>query len=357
MKKRFRAGIAFALLALFGPGRAAAEPPSPVALLRSVEVARGQHESLKATIEIVEVSPPAETVECVVEMDGDRRRSEVFVSGASREIVVRHGDEFRGYRRKANEDLHLYDVDWATGVRGDLAFDPRTIGLSDFLTCDLTVSDCLWRNDEASLEVSGRERMRDVDVWKVTATRGRVVSDYWIEEPSFRVHRRTITTPGLRVEVDSEFDPTDPRWPFPRRVVAKREDSRSPQERVYAVKRFEAGAAVSGDRFTVASMGLPVGTPAVDYRISRVVGYWNGEAMVPHLVYTGERPDGRSAPGAWGGRLWLLFANAAVVLALVAGILWRYAGPLPQALPDLGTRGGCFPEDAASKPVAYWCVA
>lgn len=324
MLKRLPAGILFVLPVLLASGPAAAETPSPVALLRGVEAARDGHDAFKAVVEINEVSPPAETVECHIEMDGDKRRSEVFIGGASREVVIRDGDEFRGYRRKANEDVHLYGVDRATAVRGDLAFDPRVLGLSDLLTCDLKVNDCLWYDEQEDLEVAGQERLRGVDVWKVKATRDQDVSEYWIEEPSFRVHRRTITTQGLRIEVDSEFDPADPRSPYPRRVVARREGGESPREHVYTVKSFEIDPSVPSERFTLASMGLPVNTAVVDYRISRTVGYWDGEGLSATPIYTGERPEAPTpAPlAAAPVRPWLIVVNAAFVLGILA-FLWR----------------------------------
>jgi len=240
-------------------------------------------------------------------MDQSRLRFEVFkgeVPGlVPGEVIIRDGDEFHGFRRVEGEDVHIYDLEHATGVRGDVAFDPRVLGLSDFLPANLTVKDCLWYHTGEALSVVGSDQIRGHDVWRVKSERDDGdVAEYWIEEPSFRVHRKTMSGAGYHIDVASEFSGGEPSWPFPSRVTARREAMPSGLERTYVVKNFEAPATISPDRFTLKSMDLPINTPAVDYRINRIVGYWNGEGLQEKPVRPKRMPAGKTPESQWGTR-------------------------------------------------------
>ena len=168
-----------------------------------------------------------------------------------------------GFAGGPREDLHLYDLERAAGTRGDLAFDPRVLGLSDTLSCGLSVQDCLWSQEPESVANLGSERINGVNVWRVRARRGEEkYSDYWIEEPSFRVHRRTTVAPGRMISVTSEFDGSDSNSPFPTKVVAKREGA-SAFDQEQLVRDFETDVLIAPERFTIAAMDLPVNTPVV----------------------------------------------------------------------------------------------
>ncbi len=320
--------IAHVVILAFTLPVVAEEYPSPVALLRGVEVARTQSPSLKATLEIQYIlPPPATTIECVVELDGDKRRFEVFTGKVPGQVIIRDGDEFHGFVRKKNEDVHIYDLQRALGVRGDVAFDPRVLGLDDLVPCNVTVKDCLWYHKSKKLEVVGQESLHGIKTWRVRATRDDVTSDYWIEEPSFRVHRRTLTRHGTKIEIESEFDSNPPLSPFPSRVIAKRTDPARKHEVIYIVKSFDVGVRIPPDRFTLKSMDLPINTPVVDYRISRIVGYWDGEGLSKEPVYRGQQPSApRSTPPTppARNRFLLIAINVFVLLVSITVLLLRW---------------------------------
>ncbi len=308
----------------------AEEPPSALALLRGVESTRTQHNSVKAALEVRYISPPpAPTIDCLVEMDVPKLRFEftALAGDVSDQVILRDGDEFHGYRRKKAEDVQVYDLQRAVGARGDIAFDPRILGLSDLMSCDTTVRDCLWYEDHESLEVVGQESFHGVNIWKVKASRRGTTAEFWIEEPSFRVHRKIVETPYMRIVVDSEFDSGEEQSPFPSRVTTQRVYKKDElkdrnEERIYIVKSFDTDAKIPPERFTLKAMDLPFNTPVVDYRISRIVGYWDGEGLAEKPVYLGERPAELSAPESQGNdRLLLISINLLVLLVLIV-VIW-----------------------------------
>lgn len=308
----------------------AEEPPSALALLRGVESTRTQYKTIKAALEARYISPPpAPTIDCLVEMDVPKLRFEftVLAGDIPGQVILRDGDEFHGYRRKEAEDVQVYDLQRAVGVRGDIAFDPRILGLSDLMTCDTTVKDCLWIEDHESLEVVDQESLHGVNTWKVKASRRGATAEFWIEEPSFRVHRKIVETPFMRIVIDSEFDSDKEQSSFPSRVTTQRVHKKDElkdrnEERIYIVKSFDTDADIPLERFTLKAMDLPFNTPVVDYRISRIVGYWDGEGLSEKPVYLGERPSELSEPKSQGNdRLLLIAINLLVLLVLIV-VIW-----------------------------------
>jgi hypothetical protein len=176
----------------------------------------------------------------------------------------------------------------------------------------------LWYDNCEELGVVGREELRGIEAWHVKAKRKGTTVQYWIEEPSFRVHRCTMEWPGTIVEINSEIDHSVIPSPFPSRVVAVRTTAKSREERVYAVKRLERDAKIPPERFTLNSIGLPVNTMINDYRVSRIVGYWDGDKIVPHPVAAVSN-HGHTTGGSRLG-LWTLLALAVVVVGIVAAL-------------------------------------
>jgi hypothetical protein len=58
------------------------------------------------------------------------------------------------------------------------------------------------------------------------------------------------------------------------------------------VAHIQLGATIPAERFTLKSMGLPTNTMINDYRLSRIVGYWNGEDISESPVYNKGQPPG-----------------------------------------------------------------
>lgn len=300
----------------------AIEPPSAVALLRGVELVRTAEDSVTAKVDYgYSTNAGVTEISFEIAQDGDRRRFEVTnAEGKSNVVVIKDGDEFLGYRRKPQEDVQIYDLQRAKGVRGDRCFDPRAIGLTDILFVDTTVSDCLRYREHENPRVVGEETINGVSVWKVTTRRDASgsISEYWIEEPSFRLHRRTVQTTGMSVDIRSEFDSADSLTPFPSVVHATRTVGSRTDKTIFKIRELKVGVDVDPKLFTLASMNLPIDTPAVDYQLSKRIGYWNGEGLSEHPV--GGQVAELAAPNAvqnWVPRLLLIALSTILIFAIV----------------------------------------
>jgi hypothetical protein len=259
----------------------AAEQPSALALLRGVEVARTNSKSFQAKFTVEYILPkPSQRMDCLVEQGEKSRRFEIFPGKDIDGIVtIVEGNVLRSYARHAHNDVDIYDMERAVGVRGDIAFDPRILGLTDLMMVDSTVEECLWYAHSDKVELVGKEQWNGVSVWHIKVIRHQYESeaDFWIEETSYRVHRKTVHAKfGFDIDICSAFDANDPKSLFPKAVHIQRKCRSEVMETKVAVTSFELGKLISPERFTLNSIGLPINTMINDYRIKRIVGYWDG---------------------------------------------------------------------------------
>lgn len=303
--------------------------PRALALLRGVEMKRAKHDNLRVelSLEYADCTQRC-SIPCLVEQTGQRRRFEQFAGGCLKEgeVILVNDRELWGYRRKEYEDLQIYDMERSFGVRGDTAFDPRLIGLGDIMmAANETLRQLLWIDCCDRVKVLGREEVNGISTWHVHATWNNAISDFWIEEPSFRVHKCVTLCPGIRVEDISEFDPKDRTFPFPKHVEVTREEGKKWRRLEITVKSFEFDKSIPAERFTMKSIGLPVNTMINDYRINRILGYWDGTGISKNPVYSDEKPRQPVPPRPrHPHRLLLMGLNAFVVLALVIVLVWRW---------------------------------
>ncbi len=267
------------------------------ALLRSVETARTKHASLKATFTF-------DGQQCAVEMDGSRRRFEIL-AGNQTTVTLVDGDKLYGYLRKEGEDLCVYDMPYAIGVRGDRAFDPRILGLSDMMSANETVKACLWHESADKLKLVAAQEFNGGILSHVRAIRDDARADYWIEERAARVRRMTIGADdyGIQIEVASEFDAKDKTSPFPSLVRTKRVDKSGTDRHRIIVSSFEFDKTISADRFTLKSLNIPTNTKVVELstRGPRSLGYWDGENICNPSAPAGASVAPPKAPAGTGG--------------------------------------------------------
>lgn len=161
---------------------------------------------------------------------------------------------------------------------GDYFLDFRCLGLSTFLHHGSTIDGCLGYIRAKSIKLVGREMLDGVDAWHV-----RVIPhydtplDFWIDVA--RPERLLKTIVGKDVVV-SRYDPSN-RDPLPSQVhVEEYRDGAQLQFR----RRFDRVSAtfdlpVDPALWTMAGLGMPVGTVVNDLRIHRSIGYWNGVGL------------------------------------------------------------------------------
>ncbi len=313
------------------PGFAAdgLKDPAALALLRGVELARAKYDNLRVEL-VMEYADRTErcTLPCLVEQAGRQRRFEQFPGGCLQQGIVTLIDdrEVRSYSRKQHADLEIYDMARAVGVSGDIAFDPRILGLGEIImTADATLRQLLWIETCDAIELVGREELKGIPTWHIKVSWNEATSDFWIEEPSFLVHKRVLKEDIIRVEINSEFDTQNRTFPFPKRVEVTRAEGPEWRRLEVTVKSFDVDQPIPAERFTMKSLDLPVNTMINDYRVSRIMGYWDGEKISTSPVEVQ-----RLGQGSRFGLI-LIVLNAVVVIALcviVARRRWKGAqGP------------------------------
>ncbi len=301
-----------------------ATTPSPQALLRGAEAARSSHKSIVARFDFEQTSPkPAAKFNCLVEVDGLKRRFETFSSAgySGGVVLVLNDEEVHSFARDKYADVRLSDMKYVVNTAGDLAFDPRILGLSDLLTADTTLKECIWYQNVKSLEVLGKEKINGVDAWRVRAKSNGATSDYWIEEPGFRIHQRSIQWGNYETIIKSEFAENDTATPFPSRVEIVRKDNNGLLERRITVNSVEVDTNIAPDRFTLSSMNLPLNTMIVDYRIQRLAGYWDGKGISESPADPVEDPKKSEELLQSGARVWFFGVNLLIICLLVALII------------------------------------
>ena len=309
------------IMFVFVPTAWAAKEPSPVALLRGVEAARTSQSSLRAKLTIETVLPkPYLKLEVSTELDGSRRRLEVRTEKQSAGVVTLLDEgEIHSFNRHDHEDVLVYDVRRAAD-QGSLIFDPRILGLSDTMTATQTVRVCLWYEQATEVVLVGKEEIKGVSVWRVKVRKKSSEADFWIEEPSFRVYRKTVQSLNgkRRIEIDSEFDASGTTSPLPRIVHIKRIQPNNTFHRDITVTSMEWPATIPDERFTLKSMDLPKNTAVVDLGSMRRIGFWNGEGLTKDPVNTVGLPSDKpfQAPTE-AGRRWVVIIGGIVLLIVL----------------------------------------
>ena len=173
-------------------------------------------------------------------------------------------------------------------------FDPRILGLADSLFVTSTIEDCLAYDRAEFVQLVGRGNVEGVAAWHVRAgspQSGAMNRDFWLEVAN---PIRVLRMQSNGDSVISKYDPMNPSDPIPTEV-------RLVEFLGAERKRFDTGfvrrsaawnVSVSPVSFSLAGLGMPVGTPVGDDRIYRGIGYWTGTGLSKDLPRkTGEQPE------------------------------------------------------------------
>lgn len=275
-----------------------AEDETVRGLLLKVQEARSSSDCVQADLKIVQNQPGLPkrdfTLDCAVDVRRDQRRFEIRArSDTTRATLLYKGADLYGYTYKPGADLDVYDMQRAVGVRGDFSFDPRVIGLSDLMLADHTVSNCVGAEDDGTGSVIGRQVDGVKTTWmlvkKYEGSRFPRSVEWLVEEPSYRVLRKTLTWDGGKSVVTSTYRTS--KSVFPDGVTVLRTEAGQIRRDVKLfVERF-VNEPPAEDRFELSSLELPINTMVNDYRLKRITGYWDGKAIVVNPVDFQESKD------------------------------------------------------------------
>ena len=165
-------------------------------------------------------------------------------------------------------------------------FDPRCLGLRPSLFFSSTIEGCLGYGEAQSINLVGQEAVEGFAAWhiQVQSKYGEAL-DFWIDvaQPT-RVLKQSVRNDW----VVSKYDEATPRDPIPIKVTAMNSYQNGSSQFGTRFVRSNAQFNVTIDpaTFTLAGLGMAVGTPVTDIRIHRGIGYWTGTGLE-------ERPTGK----------------------------------------------------------------
>lgn len=306
---------------------AAATPPDPRELLRGVARARQQFASGMAEYSITVTLTGQGTTRdetnqahTTLFFDGNKRRAEqtnreysyaYSENEAEQEAIKKRADAMdresavREGLLKPFPSRHILVTDgqvlmdfWDTGNgrpkvtldeprKGSTAhlFDPRCLGLGTYVGPSTTMDHFLGLANSKSVELLGLELVEGVTMWHVRvelpAPSPPVELDFWMDaaRPE-RLLRHSFNGEW----VTSRYDDSDPGNPIPSEVYALKDRPGGPRiAKRYVRLRSDWAASVDPAQFTLAGLGIPVGTEVSDHRKMRSMGYWTGTGLSDDL--------------------------------------------------------------------------
>ena len=195
----------------------------------------------------------------------------------SHHVTVYDGSALFDYWLTDGKPEHMTIDDPGKGSAQSV-FDPRCLGLSTVLSPGSTVENCLAYNEAKSIALVGEEPVEGVPAWHVQVeSKYEARLDFWIEiaRPTRVLKKASGSDYAL-----SKYDDANSRDPLPTEVTTMMFRNGSPAFRTRLLRsnsRFNV--AVDQAAFTLAGLGIAIGTPVTDVRIHRSIGYWTGVGL------------------------------------------------------------------------------
>lgn len=264
------------------------EPPDPAALLEGVESARLQipPSSLRLKWFYRDSLVTNETL-LSVDFDGDLRGFKATSTSVPTEYkTLFDGEKAICYDEKRGEVEFRTLMDQTS----DFLFDPRMLGLTAYNAWMDGFGNCIPLEVKPNrVEVVGHELVGGLAAWHVrlrnTMPYGDMVRDYWVDDKrGFRVYRMDWNG----VQMYSYYDSPSYPW-LPSRVVNKEYrhtgtgGSNLVVEHGFMLLDGKAHVRFPRTRWTLAGMAIKRGVQVADFNSMRVLGFWNGAAIVPEL--------------------------------------------------------------------------
>ncbi len=308
--------------------------PNPLKLLQAVARARRKISSgmMELQLSTDRFEPGRKEVRkrrLIIQFDGDRLRSESFAreyayiplagdesaeakesnrraDSMDREAAVRAGflTAFDDHVVTASDGATLVRFRESNGAGGSTTvedpakgsansaeyfFDVRCLGLSSFLSFGGTVENCLGYAEAKSVSLIAEDQVEGIPAWQVrvkTAYGGS--RDFWIDmsQPD-RVLKQAEGTDS----VISKYDPANPRDSLPVELTTSSHGGANRYITRFVRSNTQLNVALDPVTFTLAGLGMPVGTPVTDIRNYRGLGYWTGAGLSEHPLRKGTEPQ------------------------------------------------------------------
>jgi RNA polymerase sigma factor (sigma-70 family) len=208
------------------------------------------------------------------------------------EITASDGATLVRYRESDGAQGSATVEDPLKGSAGSAAyfFDPRCLGLSPSLWFSSTIEGCLGYGEAQSIHLVGQESVEGLPAWHIQVqSKHDETLDFWIDvaQPA-RVLKQAV---GNDI-VASRYDETTPRDPIPTEVTAMTlyQNSALAFSKHFVRSNAHFNVTIDPAAFTLAGLGMAVGTPVSDIRIHRRIGYWTGTGLAENP------PDKRTEP-------------------------------------------------------------
>jgi hypothetical protein len=224
-------------------------------------------------------------------------------------------------------DVTLCDINIGRS-RGIVIYDPRILGLTVRTDLGADVNEVLCIGDAEHNGTAVVEKKGGKDLWHIHYYNIRykdVTYDYWIEEPTFRVYHvvKKSTNPDLISIIDLEY--LDAKFePFPSKVhLIRDEQGKRVFDRTITVLEFEVKKSFSPETFSLKFLELPLNTSVTDYRINKILGYWDGEKLSIPPVNTREPTEIKQATFEYWRITLMVMGIAVMIFAVILTIYKR----------------------------------
>jgi RNA polymerase sigma factor (sigma-70 family) len=183
------------------------------------------------------------------------------------------------------------------GRSSSYLFDPRCLGLSHYFSASETLenlADYLGKNTTVSL--LGRENVAEAPAWHIRIQfTNETRIDLWIATN----HRdRVLKMTGDGHVITSTYDSPSFSSPIPSGVTVRgpARNGKPGDERIILSSNIQLNVPVDPETWTLAGLGMPLGTDVSDNRIHRRIGYWTGTGLSDALPRKNSKSQEQDQP-------------------------------------------------------------
>jgi cytochrome c biogenesis protein CcmG/thiol:disulfide interchange protein DsbE len=154
--------------------------------------------------------------------------------------------------------------------------NPQLLGLSTSLFIESTVRNCLAYEEAKSMKLIGMEPVEGIPAWRVEVlSKYNNTLNFWIDAAH---PERLLKQSCGQDEVLSRYDRSGS--PIPSEIIRKDYRNGKPRMEIrYVLSNVKFDVSVPASTWTLAGLGMKIGTSVSDNRVSRTIGYWNGAGL------------------------------------------------------------------------------